>query len=150
MERIMRTSYLILAVVFLTLALFVGACTPTTALVKVGSKVASVVAKPVFGLAIDDAGTTLEWIKNEVASGRLTAEQAEEAKRCPLSVIAIGELRDRMAAGATTEEGFKGLIYYGTKNRFGQGVQAEASTHLSALAKACFPLIPAENLLKFF
>ncbi len=146
----MRTSYLILAVVFLTLALFAGACTPTTALVKVGSKVASVVAKPVLGLAVKDAGTTLKWIETELAAGRLNAVEAAEAEKCPLSVIAIDELRNRMAEGATTEEGFKGLIYYGTKNRFGQGVQDEASKHLTALAKSCLPLIPAEKLLKVF
>ena len=142
----MRTSYLTLAVIFLFLALFVGGCSVTT----VVSKVAGVVAKPVLGLAVKDAKTTLAWIDREVKADRMLPIVGEDAKKCPLSVIALDELRNRMAAGATAEEGFKGLIYYGTLNRYGKGVQTEASRHLSNLASSCLPLIPAEKLMKVF
>lgn len=140
----MKTSYIMIAGVFLVLALLVGGCT------TVVSTVAGVVAKPVLGLAVKDARTTLSWVDREVEAGRLASTDAEAAKQCPLSVIALDELRSRMAAGATTEEGFKGLIYYGTLNRYGGGVQAEASRYLSDLAKACLPLIPAEKLIRVF
>ena len=117
---------------------------------QVVGKVTSVVAKPVLGLAVKDARTTLSWVDREVEAGRLAEGIAVIARRCPLSVIALDELRNRMAAGATAEEGFKGLIYYGTLNRYGKGVQAEASRYLSDLASSCLPLIPAEKLMKVF
>ncbi len=144
----MKTSYLALAVVFLFLALFTAGCAQTVG--RVVGTVASVVAKPVLGLAVKDAKTTLQWVERELQGGRLSPVDAEAAKRCPLSVIALDELRSRMAAGASTEEGFKGLIYYGTKNRYGSGVQAEAGRHLADLAAACLPLIPAEKLMRVF
>ena len=128
----------------ITLTLLMSGCT------TVVSTVASVVAKPVLGLAVKDAKTTLSWVDREVEAGRLSSTDAKAAKQCPLSVIALDELRNRMVAGATTEEGFKGLIYYGTLNRYSQGVQAEASRHLSNLASACLPLIPAEKLIRVF
>ena len=124
--------------------LFLTGCT------TVVSTVAGVVAKPVLGLAVKDARTTLSWVDREVEAGRIAPVDAEAAKQCPLSVIALDELRNRMAAGATTDEGFKGLIYYGTLNRYGKGVQAEASRYLSDLASSCLPLIPAEKLMKVF
>ena len=65
-------------------------------------------------------------------------------------MIALSELRSRMAAGASTEDGFKGLIYYGTKSQYGKGVQDEASRYLSDLASSCLPLIPAEKLIRVF
>jgi len=140
----MRTSYLTLAVIFLFLALFVGGCAQA-----IGT-VASVVAKPVLGLAVKDAKTTLRWVESELQAGRLAPVDAEAAKKCPLSVIALDDLRSRMAAGASQEEGFRGLIYYGTLNQFSKGPQAEASRHLSDLASACLPLIPAEKLIRVF
>ena len=147
MEKTMKTSYLVLAVAFLFLALFMAGCTP----LQVVGKAASIVAKPVLGLAVKDAETTLQWVENELQGGRLSPVDAEAAKKCPLSVIALSELRSRMAAGVSTEDGFKGLIYYGTKSRYGEGgVQAEASRHLSDLAAACLPLIPAEKLIRVF
>ena len=140
----MRTSYLALAVIFLFLALFVGGCA------TVVSKVADVVAKPVLSLGVADSQTTLAYIEREVAAGRMSAIDAEAAKQCPLSVIALDELRTRMTAEAITEEGFKGLIYYGILNRYGKGVQDEASKYLEQLASSCLPLIPAEKLMKVF
>jgi len=133
-----------IAIMVLALALFTSGCVQT-----IGT-VASVVAKPVLGLAVKDARTTLSWVERELQAGRLAPVDAEAAKKCPLSVIALDELRTRMAAGASREEGFRGLIYFGTLNRFGKGPQAEASRHLSNLAAACLPLIPAEKLIRVF
>lgn len=142
----MKMIYLSMAII--TLALLVGGCTQIATTVV--AKVAGVVAKPVLGLAVKDAKTTLQWVESELQAGRLAPTDAEAAKRCPLSVLALDELRSRMAAGASTEEGFKGLIYYGTKNRYGSGVQNEASQYLSELASSCLPLIPAEKLIRVF
>lgn len=134
----------------LVAALFLlGACLGGSG-IGVIEKVGSVIAKPVLGLAVKDAKTTEAWIDIEVAAGRLSAVDAEAAKRCPRSVIALDALRSRMSEGAGKVDGFRGLIYYGTLNRYGQGVQAEASRHLKDLAQACLPLIPAEKLMGVF
>ena len=128
------------------LILLLGACTP----IGIAEKVVSVVAKPILGLAVKDAQTTLAWVDREEKAGRLSPVDVELAKKCPESVVALDALRTRMAKGTVTAEGFRGLIYYGTLNRYGQGVQAEASRHLKDLAQACLPLIPAEKLIKVF
>ena len=126
--------------------LLFGACTP----IGIAEKVASVVAKPVLGLAVKDAQTTLAWVDREEKAGRLGVAGVGLAKRCPEAVIALNALRERMEKGTAGVEGFRGLIYYGTLNRYGQGVQAEAGRYLSQLAQDCLPLIPAEKLIKIF
>lgn len=123
-----------------------GACTP----IGVIETVASVVAKPILGLAVKDAKTTLAWVDREVEAKRILPVQAEAARRCPEAVIALDALRTRMSEGTADVKGFRGLIYYGTLNRYGQGVQAEAGRHLEQLAQSCLPLIPAEKLIKIF
>ncbi len=128
------------------LALMLTGCTVP----KIVEKVVSVVAKPVLGLAVKDAHTTLAWVEREEKAGRLSPVDAEAAKRCPEAVIALDALRARMSEGTAGVEGFRGLIYYGTLNRYGQGVQAEASRHLEQLARSCLPLIPAEKLMGVF
>lgn len=138
---IMHTT---LVIMWVFLALSVGGCT------TIVGTVAGVVSKPILGLAVKDAKTTLLWIDHELKAERMLPIVAEAAKQYPLSVIALNNLRDRMAAGATAEEGFKGWIYYSTLTRYGRGVQAEASKYLERLAKACLPLIPAKKLIKVF
>ncbi len=126
---------------------FLGACSGSTVI----GKVASVVAKPVLGLAVKDAQTTLAWVEREVEAGRMPPEIAGLAKRCPESVIAIDDLRKRLAEGTEKVDGFRGLIYYGTLNRYSRdGVQGEASANFKQFADACMPLIPAEKLIKVF
>ncbi len=134
----------------IVLLLGLAACTSSAVINKIAPKVASVVVKPIFGLVVRDAKTTDAWIDSEMAAGRLSAADAEAARRCPEAVIALDALRKRMAEGKTEVDGFKGLIYFGTKNRFGQSVQSEASQHMKQLATACLPLIPAEKLIKVF
>ncbi len=137
---------------FLSIVLLLGlaACTSSAVLNKIAPKVASVVAKPILGLAVRDSKTTLEWIDIQVAAGLLSSVDAEAARRCPDAVIALDALRTRITKEKTEVDGFKGLIYFGTKNRFGQSVQSEASQHMKQLAQSCFPLIRAEKLITVF
>ena len=123
-----------------------GACTP----MQVIEKVASTVAKPVLGLAVKDAQTTLAWVDREETAGRLAPVDVDLARKCPEAVLALNVLRERMSEGTARVETFRGLIYYGTLNRYGRGVQAEAGRYLQDVATACLPLIPAEKLMKIF
>lgn len=134
------------ALALLGLIVLLGGCSG----IGVIEKVTSVIAKPILGLAVKDAKTTLLWVEREVEAGRLLPIVAEAAKKCPEAVIALDALRTRMSEGASNVEGFRGLIYYGTLNRYGQGVQAEAGTYLKQVAQDCLPLIPAEKLMGVF
>ena len=136
----MRSLYILGLIVLL------GACTPIGAIKTVGS----IVARPILGLAVKDAETTLAWVDREVEAERILPAQAEAARRCPEAVIALDALRARMREGDSNVKGFRGLIYYGTLNRYGQGVQAEAGEYLKRLAQDCLPLIPAEKLMGVF
>ena len=113
-------------------------------------KVASVVAKPILGLAVKDAKTTLAMIEREEKAGRWPPVDVELAKKCPQAVIALDALRTRMSEGTAAVDGFRGVIFYGTLNRYGRGVQAEAGRYLQDVATACLPLIPAGKLMKIF
>ena len=135
-----------ISIIAILLALGLSACTG----IGVIEKVASVVARPVLGLAVKDAKTTLAMIEREEKAGRWPPVDVELAKKCPQAVIALDALRTRMSEGDSKVDGFRGLIYYGTLNRFGQGVQAEAGRYLEDVAQACLPLIPAEKLMKIF
>ena len=130
----------------LGLIVLLGACTPIGAV----KTVVGVVAKPILGLAVKDAETTLAWVDREVEAGRLAPVDVDLAKRCPEAVIALDALRARMSEGPAGVDGFKGMIFYGTKSRFGQGVQVEAGRYLEEIAKACLPLVPAEKLMGVF
>lgn len=131
----------------LMLAFVLGGCTAATV---VGGKIAAVAVKPIFGLAVKDAETTLAWVDRELEAGRLPAVDEEFARRCPEAVLALDALRARLEGAEEDVEGFKGLIYFGTLNRFGRSPQEEAATHFQRLAGACFPLIPAEKLIRIF
>ena len=126
------------------LALFLGGCSTVT------SKVISVVARPVLGLAVEDAQTTLAWVEQAAATGNLAEMEADLARRCPQAVLALDALRRELEATNEEGEGFKGLIYYGTRNRFSQGPSDRAMIYLQNLASSCVPLIPAEKLIRVF
>ncbi len=117
-------------------------------------KVVEVVTKPVFGLMVKDAYTTLDWLKVAVANGTIAPVNVALAKRCPEAVLALDALRKQLTADAAADnkaEGFRGVIYFGTIRKYGggiQGVQTEFSKHLSTLAESCMKLIPAGRLLK--
>lgn len=141
---IMKTLLLALGIAFLTV--LVSGCAVGE---KVVVKVATVIAKPVFGLAVKDAKTTLMWVDAQEKSGTLAPVSVAAAKQCPNAVLALDELRTRMGK-ESKPDGFKGLIYYGTVNRFGPSAQDEASRHLQQLARECLPLVPFEDLIKLF
>lgn len=134
----------------LIVALMVSGCA-TTAVV---TKIATTVTKPIFGLMVKDAYTTMGWIEVAVANGTIAPVNVELAKRCPEAVLALDALRTQLIADAAADgkaEGFRGMIYFGTVSKYGggiQGVQTEFSKHLSALAESCMKLIPAGKLLK--
>ncbi len=131
-------------IIVLILMLFTAGC------VNPVGQVVSFVAKPVLGLAVKDAETTLAWVDREEKAGRLASVDADRARACPESVVALDALRARMSESTAEAKGFKGLIYYGTLNRYGKGIQAEASRYLSQLARDCLPLVPAEKLMGIF
>ncbi len=131
-------------VIILPILLVLGGC------VGIAEKVASTAAKPILGLAIKDARTTMAWIDREEKAGRLTPADVAQAKKCPEAVLALDALRNRVTEATAKQKGFKGLIYYGTLNRYGRGVQAEATVNLKQLAEGCLPLIPAEKLIRVF
>lgn len=133
--------------IFLVLMLVLSGCTTASV---VGGKIAAVAVKPIFGLAVKDAETTMAWVDRELEAGRLPAADEEFARQCPEAVLALDTLRARLESAKEDVEGFKGLIYFGTLNRFGRSPQEEATTHFQRLVGACFLFIPAEKLIRIF
>lgn len=125
--------------------LLLGGCSAATSVV---GKVAATAAAPVFGLAVRDAETTLLWVERELEAGRLSDSMAVAARKCPEAVITLDEMRAELGEVDESEDGFKGLIYYGTVGRFGQDLKTEATVQLQNLLGSCMVLIPAEKMLK--
>ena len=122
-----------------------GGCT------SIASKTLNVLAKPILGLGVKDANTTLAWVKVQEAAGRLTEPNVKLAKACPEAVLALDALRAQIAGQEEEKiEGFKGLIYLATKARFGQSIKQEATFLVQGLIAACGPLIPADRLIRGF
>ena len=137
----MKLKYIpIIAVALLML----GGCTVAEVVTSpITSRVAGVIAKPIFGLAVKDARTTLTWIEREVAAGRLAERLAPLAQQCPNAVIALDEMRAKLAGEGVEElEGFKGLIYFGTIGRFGQSPQDDLAMRFEELASSCSVSVP--------
>lgn len=134
------------------LALVLGGCTAAQiATSPVVGKIASVVAKPILGLAVKDARTTMAWVEREAAAGRLSEANVALATQCPSAVLALDALREQLAGENVEElEGFKGLIYFGTLERFGQSPQEDVALGIEELAGSCIRLIPAEKLINIF
>ena len=127
-------------------ALFLGGCTTT-----IVGKTLDVLAKPILGLGVKDATTTLAWVQAQEAAGRLTEANATLARACPDAVLAVDALRAQIAGQEDEKiEGFKGLIYLATKARFGQSIKQEATVLVQELIAACAPLIPADRLIRGF
>jgi len=124
-------------------ALMLGGC---------AGNIVGAVAKPVLGLAVKDAQTTKRWIQDELAAGRLSLADATLARGCPDAVLALDALRAQFEgiADTTGAEGFKGLIYLGTLNRYGQSSKEQATLLLQDLIASCAPLVPADRLVLGF
>ena len=130
-------------IIGLILAMLVAGC-------SVPAKIVSIVAKPVMNLAVEDAHTTLAWVDRQEEAGAISAEEAAEARMCPGSVVALDLLRTVLAGRTGEENRFRGVIYYGTVNRYGRGPQAMVSERLRQLAQDCVPLVPVDKLIKMF
>ena len=126
-------------------AFFLGGCA------GIAGKAVDVLTKPILGLGVKDANTTLAWVKAQEAAGRLTEPNVKLAKACPEAVLAVDALRAQIAGDEDEKiEGFKGLIYLATKARFGQSIKQEATFLVQGLIAACGPLIPADRLIRGF
>ena len=134
------------------MAIFLGGCTVADLVTSpIVGKVAGVVAKPILGLAVKDARTTLAWIEREMAAGRILLSDVVLARRCPDAVLALEEMRAQLTGEGVEElEGFKGLIYFGTVGRFGQSPQNDLALRFAELSNSCIRLIPAEKLIRVF
>ena len=131
--------------------LFVSGCTAADIVTSpVVGKVISVAAKPIFGLAVKDAQTTMTWVEREAEAGRLSDMDADLARQCPEAVLALNELRTQIEEEAKDPEGFKGLIYLGTINRFSQGMQFDLAFYFQQMASSCIQLIPSDRILRIF
>ena len=126
-------------------AFLLGGCT------GIASKTLNVLAKPILGLGVKDANTTLKWVKVQEAAGRLTEANVKLAKACPEAVLAVDALRAQIAGDEDEKiKGFKGLIYLATKARFGQSIKQEATFRVQELIAACGKLIPADRMIRGF
>ena len=131
-----------------TLLLLAG-CASQQVLADGKAAVGKAIVKPVMGFAIDDAHTTLTWIDEQVRVNRLSAMDAQQARRCPRAVLSVAELRELFETGAAVE-GRKGLIYLGTVSRFGgPTVERELRAKLAELVSACGELVPADRFLPY-
>lgn len=131
------------------LAVVLAGCAGTDLTGDVKVKVIGAIAKPVFGFAMEDAQTTLNWIDEQVRVNRLSAVDAAQARRCPLAVLSVAELRE-VFESSTGVKGKKGLIYLGTLNRFsGPTVERELRAKLVELIAACGELVPADQFLPY-
>ena len=75
----MKVTYLALAII--VIALLVGGCTQTVG--RIVTTAASIVVKPVLGLAVKDAKTTLQWVESELQGGRLSTVDGGGRKEVP-------------------------------------------------------------------
>ena len=126
-------------------AFFLGGCA------GIAGKAVDVLTKPILGLGVKDANTTLAWVKVQEAAGRLTEPNVKLAKACPEAVLAVDALRAQIAGDEDEKiKGFKGLIYLATKARFGQSIKQEATFRVQELIAACGKLIPADRMIRGF
>ena len=126
-------------------AIFVSGCAET-----VVKRIGPMLAKPIFGLVVSDANSTMKWIEREEAAGRLSEVNVVLAKQCPEAVLALDKIRTQVRKRSDSSKGFRGLIYLGTLARFGQGTRTEVTTNVRKLMDTCPSLIPIEKLIGLF
>lgn len=111
--------------------------------------VAGPLTRGVFGLATEDAKTTLAWVDAQVAAGGLSPTDAGLAKACPTAVLEVAAIRDKLL-NPPDVAGFKGLIYNATVARFGTpSGAAQAKAAAVKVLAACMDLAPSQILLGF-
>lgn len=97
-------------------------------------------------LAPEDAKFTLVWVETEVKAGRLQPDDAMLARQCPTAVMELTKLRTELKERLDFDDGFKGLIYHATVERYGKGLRSEARRRAQQLIASCAALIPLEKL----
>ncbi len=114
-----------------------------------GCTVVSRAPGPILSLASKDATATLTWIDDQIAAGNLSETDAALAKACPGAVLALNELREKLAA-VEAPDGFKGLIYFGTVKKYGDGQRDLVVRGVTEVAASCLPLVSYRRLLGLF
>lgn len=156
--------------IFAFLALFLAACAsggliqptvsqtgdgPRLDLIKgipritdIPKRIVGALMDPITEFAVADSQTTIKWVDEAVAAGKITAAQATEAKACPLAVIAINDLYTNLTKPSDPQSGeTKGLIYFATVNKYSSpgGIQEQGKKLALDLVSKCGQLIPANR-----
>lgn len=97
------------------------------------------VAKPVLGIAIEDAETAGKLIDMELAAGRITEAMAAELRMCPLAVGELAALQQSLEA--EEPEGRKALIYHAVQARLATMQKAQFQAIASRVMSACTALV---------
>ncbi|HWP59003.1 MAG TPA: hypothetical protein VNL14_14010 [Candidatus Acidoferrales bacterium] len=113
---------------------------------RIPNRILSALSKPIMEFTEGDAKTTIAWIDQEEKAGRLSADQAREARRCPTTLLAFGELLNRLQKPSEIP-GHKGVIFYATVRKYATGGAVEEKVRIAALMTmaACQHLIPTEG-----
>lgn len=116
----------------------------------VAEKIAAPLTKAVFGLAVEDAKTTLAWVEAQVKAGALGADDAKLAKACPQAVLDLSALREKLINPPSVPTGFKGVIYNATLVKFGSRSMIPAAKQAAlAVIAGCSDLAPNQLILGF-
>lgn len=136
--------WVLLIAVTLMVAFLMGGCSEAV-IDKIGpEKIVGVISKPVLGYAKGDAETTIKWIDQMVADGKLSDEAAAEAKGCPMAVIDLMEKRN-VLENPKKIEGRKGLIYLATVRKYGGTATANIREALLRMVTLCSALAGSDQ-----
>lgn len=138
------------ASIFALFALAVTGCAGTNRpggidLARIPNRIVSSLSKPITDFAEGDAKTTIAWVDQEEEAGRLSAEQAKEARMCPSALLALSETLKRVRQPAEFP-GDKGAIFYATIAKYAAGGAVEEKLRMAAIVTmaACQHLVPAQ------
>lgn len=126
-------------VIAIAMLLMLGGC----------ATIAEWIGSPFLNLAGQDAQATMKWIDTQEKAGNLSPANVIRAKRCPQAVLELGEMRKQLAE-TVKEDGFKGVIYFGTIGKYGSGLKDEITDKLKEAARECISLVPVEKLIGIF
>lgn len=142
----MRKRFLL----FMVTALLGAGCSGVDLKGEVLKGVAGPLTQGVFGLATEDAKTTLTWVDAQVAAGGLSPTDAALAKACPTAVLEVAALREKMLNPPPAPVGFKGILFNATVLRFGsRNAAPEVKRAALAVFAACADLAPDQLILGF-
>ena len=146
----MKSRIVILAAIMLMAGGLAGCATGLDIPGTVAKKIAAPLTKAVFGLAVEDAKTTLAWVEAQVKAGALGADDAKLAKACPQAVLDMSALREKLVNPPSVPTGFKGVIYNATLVKFGsRSIIPAAKQAALAIIAGCSDLAPNQLILGF-